>query len=218
MALLSYINRHCQWPTSKPVISFLTEGWLINKTFVISYFNKDFLICIEMFLASIAHMLAFPATPYKTSSSSNWAIISNIANAANITDLHEEVSSHYGHFHNQVKRAFKKSLTASSSYNDMGASSSERSNLISNVGEAANNNENNTDNDNDTDSFCEEDDIGPRLMRIRSLSCEASVVNETKTVIQWTYINLFPFNIYKILSRDLMFSEFYFNLVMYYTC
>lgn len=135
-----------------------------------------------MFLASIAHMLAFPATPYKTSGSSNWAIISNIANAANITDLHEEVSSHYGHFHSQVKRAFKKSVTATSSYNDMAGSSSERSNLIPNVVEA----NNNTDNDNDTDSFCEEDDIGPRLMRIRSLSCEASVVNEAKTVIQWT--------------------------------
>ena len=131
-----------------------------------------------MFLASIAHMLAFPATPYKQEARSNWAIISNIANAANIADLRQEVSSHYGQFHSQVKRAFKKSLTATSSYNDMtGGSSSERSNLIVAAGKAA-------DDTDDTDSFCEEDDIGPRLMRIRSLSCEP-LASETRTIIQW---------------------------------
>lgn len=60
-----------------------------------------------MFLASIAHILAFPITPYKVDDQRlNWML--NIANAANVSDLHFEVKIHYEHFYSKVKNAFKK--------------------------------------------------------------------------------------------------------------
>ena len=62
---------------------------------------KDFLICIEMFVASIAHILAFPIGPYKLDETLNWW--SNIANAANVSDFNSEVSQHYNHFYAKVK-------------------------------------------------------------------------------------------------------------------
>lgn len=125
---------------------------------------QDFLICIEMFIAAIAHMLAFPVDMYKTDSSTHW--ISNIANAANVSDLGYEVTSHVGHFHGQMKKVFKRGGST-----DYGRTS-ERSNLIS------------TQDEEDAsldDSFCEEDDIGPRLMSIRTLSCDR--INDQKSLI-----------------------------------
>jgi len=60
-----------------------------------------------MFVASIAHMLAFPVDAYQTSESSNW--IWNIASAANVMDLHADVAEHYTHFHGKVRKALKRS-------------------------------------------------------------------------------------------------------------
>lgn len=77
---------------------------------------QDFLICIEMFLASVAHVLAFPVKPYETESSdppNHW--ISNLGNAANVSDLHFEVKSHYNHFADKVKRALTKNVPNESS-------------------------------------------------------------------------------------------------------
>jgi hypothetical protein len=71
---------------------------------------QDFLICIEMFVASIAHILAFPVKPYKVEQPLNWW--SNIANAGNLSDLHSEVSTHYQHFYVQVSGLFKKSQSS----------------------------------------------------------------------------------------------------------
>ena len=54
-----------------------------------------------MFLAAIAHILAFPITPYKLDETLNWW--SNIANAANVSDFNSEVSQHYNQFYTKVK-------------------------------------------------------------------------------------------------------------------
>lgn len=78
-----------------------------------------------MFLASIAHMLAFPVDPYRTDSSTNW--IWNIASAANVSDLHYEVAEHYSHFHGKMRRALKRNSSI-----DTGLICSERSNLLAN--------------------------------------------------------------------------------------
>lgn len=67
---------------------------------------QDFFICIEMFIASIAHIVAFPVTPYLIDERLNW--LSNIANAANVSDLSYEVRSHYDHFYGKVKSVLKK--------------------------------------------------------------------------------------------------------------
>lgn len=64
---------------------------------------QDFLICVEMFIASIAHIIAFPVTPYLIDERLNW--LSNIANAANVSDLSYEVKSHYDIFYGKVKNA-----------------------------------------------------------------------------------------------------------------
>ena len=69
-----------------------------------------------MFVASIAHMLAFPVGPYKTQSTSNW--LSNIASVANVSDLHYEVTSHYNHFSVKVRNAFKKKTSFTSEPNE----------------------------------------------------------------------------------------------------
>ena len=54
-----------------------------------------------MFVASIAHILAFPIGPYKLDETLNWW--SNIANAANVSDFNSEVSQHYNHFYSKVR-------------------------------------------------------------------------------------------------------------------
>lgn len=67
-----------------------------------------------MFVASIAHMIAFPVEPYKTQENSNW--ISNIVSAANVSDLHHEVTSHYNEFHGKVKRVLKRNKRSDYNY------------------------------------------------------------------------------------------------------
>lgn len=42
---------------------------------------QDFLICLEMFVASMAHILAFPVQPYRRAERLNW--LRNIAEAVN---------------------------------------------------------------------------------------------------------------------------------------
>ena len=71
---------------------------------------QDFLICIEMFIASIAHIVAFPVTPYLIDHRLNW--LSNIANAANVSDLSYEVKSHYDHFYGKVKSALNRARSS----------------------------------------------------------------------------------------------------------
>lgn len=70
---------------------------------------QDFLICIEMFIASVAHILAFPVAPYRRAERLNWLL--NIANAANVSDLHSEVRHHYNHLSSRVKGALRRSKT-----------------------------------------------------------------------------------------------------------
>ncbi len=72
---------------------------------MISNFVKDFLICIEMFLASLGHIWAFPVTPYKADQMHNWWW--NIANAANVSDFHGEVQDHYNHFRGRIRQALE---------------------------------------------------------------------------------------------------------------
>lgn len=107
-------------------------------------------------------MMAFPAEPYTTESSPNWAW--NIASAANVMDLHADVSESYTHFHGKIRKAFKRN---SGGY----VEDSERSNLMGHAEPS------------DSDSFCEEDDIGPRLYGfITSLSGNPICSNETYTI------------------------------------
>jgi len=59
-----------------------------------------------MFLASLAHIWAFPVTPYKADQMHNlwW----NIANAANVSDFHGEVQDHYNHFKGRIRQVLEK--------------------------------------------------------------------------------------------------------------
>lgn len=69
---------------------------------------QDFLICIEMFIASVAHVLAFPVKPYimtEITQPNHW--ISNLGNAANVSDLHHEVKSHVNHFADKLRKALQ---------------------------------------------------------------------------------------------------------------
>lgn len=77
---------------------------------------QDFLICVEMFIASIAHIFAFPVAPYLINERLNW--LSNIANAANVSDLSYEVKSHYDHFYGKVKSALKKGRSSETVSNE----------------------------------------------------------------------------------------------------
>lgn len=63
-----------------------------------------------MFIASIAHIIAFPVSPYLIDERLNW--LSNIANAANVSDLSYEVRSHYDHFYGKVKSALRKAKSS----------------------------------------------------------------------------------------------------------
>lgn len=60
-----------------------------------------------MFIASVAHILAFPVTPYRRAERLNWLL--NIANAANPSDLHSEVRHHYNHLYGRVRGALRRS-------------------------------------------------------------------------------------------------------------
>jgi hypothetical protein len=118
---------------------------------------QDFLICIEMFIASVAHILAFPVTPYKmheSLSTNNW--ISNLGNAANVSDLHQEVKTHYNHFATK----FKNALTKKQANNIL--NSDETTNLLANDNSQSSSTKTiNIDDEDDDDSLL--DDIGPRL-------------------------------------------------------
>ena len=59
-----------------------------------------------MFLASLAHIWAFPVTPYKADQMHNWWW--NIANAANVSDFHGEVQDHYNHFKGRIRQVLEK--------------------------------------------------------------------------------------------------------------
>lgn len=56
-----------------------------------------------MFIASVAHVLAFPVDPYKIPERQNWLV--NIASAANVSDLHSEVRQHYQNFFGKIKNS-----------------------------------------------------------------------------------------------------------------
>lgn len=60
-----------------------------------------------MFIASVAHILAFPVSPYRRAERLNWLL--NIANAANPSDLHSEVRQHYNHLYGRVRGALRRS-------------------------------------------------------------------------------------------------------------
>lgn len=64
-----------------------------------------------MFIASVAHILAFPVQPYRRAERLNW--LRNIVNAANVSDLHTEVRHHCNHFYGRVRGALRRSGTAS---------------------------------------------------------------------------------------------------------
>lgn len=71
-----------------------------------------------MFLASIAHILAFPITPYKVEDQRlNW--LSNIANAANPSDLSFEIKSHYTHLYVKIKSKLRKTDSKNLAINQM---------------------------------------------------------------------------------------------------
>jgi hypothetical protein len=59
-----------------------------------------------MFLASIAHIYAFPITPYKRDQTRSWWW--NIANAANVSDFNSEVQIHANHFYGKIKTALSR--------------------------------------------------------------------------------------------------------------
>lgn len=71
-----------------------------------------------MFIASVAHILAFPVTPYRRAERLNWIL--NIANAANVSDLHSEVAHHYNHLYGRVRGALRRK---GESKEDLGARS-----------------------------------------------------------------------------------------------
>lgn len=53
-----------------------------------------------MFIAAIAHLLAFPVTPYRLEITQSWW--RNILNAANVSDVHSDVVEHCKHIGSKV--------------------------------------------------------------------------------------------------------------------
>lgn len=122
---------------------------------------QDFLICIEMFVASVAHVLAFPVTPYintdSTRAQNHW--ITNLGNAANVSDLHQEVKTQYNHFADKVKRVLKNKRQIKLDNNDENAD--ENSKLLVDVDDINENQKSSKKyNDDDDDDLL--DDIGPK--------------------------------------------------------
>jgi hypothetical protein len=72
-----------------------------------------------MFVASIAHVFAFPVTPYKIDEPRNW--IWNIAHAANPSDFNSEVKIHANHFYGKIRTVLSKSSRNSLSENRSGS-------------------------------------------------------------------------------------------------
>jgi hypothetical protein len=109
MAIFSDFSGNCQWITSysnKTQRNALIRGKYITKYF----FLKDFIICIEMLIAAVAHLLAFNVKPYRLETQQNWW--RNILNAANISDVHSEVAEHCKHIGSRV-HSMSSSLTGS---------------------------------------------------------------------------------------------------------
>jgi len=101
-----------------------------------------------MFVASVAHVLAFPVKPYMTQNaniqSNHW--ISNLGNAANVSDLHHEVKSQVNHFADKLRKALK-SKSQTDQPESVAAIPNERTSLLL------------PENDDDDELL---DDIGPR--------------------------------------------------------
>lgn len=66
-----------------------------------------------MFVASIAHILAFPITPYKLDQTQTWWW--NIAHAANPSDFNSEVQIHANHFYGKLRTALANRRSRSAS-------------------------------------------------------------------------------------------------------
>ena len=72
-----------------------------------------------MFIASIAHILAFPITPYKMDQTQSWWW--NIANAANVSDFNTEVQIHANHFYGKLKTAVSRKSDSNLSNSEQNA-------------------------------------------------------------------------------------------------
>jgi hypothetical protein len=73
---------------------------------------QDFLICVEMFIAAIAHKYSFPHTPYHINvpyyvdtQSGNW--FSRFAAMWDISDVQQDVSEHFGVVGSSVSRRLR---------------------------------------------------------------------------------------------------------------
>ena len=100
-----------------------------------------------MFIAAIAHILAFPVTPYKIDHADDrprpyW--VSNIANAANVSDFNSEVKEHLSHFQTRVKGMFRRKsgsngggATTSSSSAAAFSDTNDKDNMLANEQEDA---------------------------------------------------------------------------------
>jgi hypothetical protein len=64
-----------------------------------------------MFLASIAHIYAFPVTPYKRDQTRSWWW--NIANAANVSDFNSEVQNHANQFYDKLRTVLSRKSRSS---------------------------------------------------------------------------------------------------------
>jgi hypothetical protein len=76
---------------------------LILKLNLNAIFSKDFIICIEMFAAAIAHIIAFTHKPYKLENIRNSSWWRNLLNAANISDVHSDVVEHCKNIGSKVR-------------------------------------------------------------------------------------------------------------------
>jgi hypothetical protein len=64
---------------------------------------QDFAICIEMFIAALAHIFAFSHKPYKRELMSNERWWRSLLQAANVSDVHSDVIGHVRHIGSKVK-------------------------------------------------------------------------------------------------------------------
>lgn len=65
---------------------------------------QDFLICIEMFLAAIAHYFAFSYRPYVDLAAAQVPCCSSFLSMWDVSDVTQDVSEHIRHVGNKVKR------------------------------------------------------------------------------------------------------------------
>lgn len=88
---------------------------------------QDFAICIEMFIAAVAHLFAFSHKPYKREMISNERWWRNLLQAANVSDVHSDVIGHVRQIGSKVKSL---SSSRSSIYLSESDTPNERSRLI----------------------------------------------------------------------------------------